>query len=54
MPLAPAVTSLLSGSCCDSAKAHLPKQEKTVFRLAKLADLLLFRNKNQGRFIFVI
>jgi hypothetical protein len=54
MPLAPALTSLLSGSCCDSAKVHLAKQEQTVFPAAKAADLLLFRNKNQGHLIFII
>jgi hypothetical protein len=46
MPLAPALTSLLSGSCCDSAKAHPAKQEKTVLPAAKPANLLLFRNKD--------
>jgi len=54
MPLAPALTSLLSGSCCDSAKAHLAKQEKTVFPAGKAGDLLLFRNKNPDGLIFII
>jgi hypothetical protein len=54
MPLAPAFTSLLSGSCCDSAKAHLAKQEKNAFGLAKPANLLLFRNKDRVRLIFII
>jgi hypothetical protein len=54
MPRAPAVTSLLSGSCCDSAKAHLAKQEKTVFWCIKPTNLLLFRNKNRERLMFII
>jgi hypothetical protein len=54
MPLAPAFTSLLSGSCGDCAKAHLAKQEKTAVGLAKPANLLLFRHNDRLRLIFII